>query len=63
MLDRVAQLLATYTPSLPDAVHQGLISEAQIDTSVNRLFLARFKLGMFDDQSKVRWASIPIQRS
>ena len=50
----------TYTPSLPDAVHQGLISEAQIDTSVYRLFLARFKLGMFDDQSKVRWASIPI---
>ncbi len=27
----------TYTPSLPDAVHQGLISEAQIDTSVYRL--------------------------
>ncbi len=50
----------TYTPSLPDAVRQGLISEAQIDTSVYRLFLARFKLGMFDDQSKVRWASIPI---
>jgi beta-glucosidase len=50
----------TYTPSLPDAVKQGLISEAQIDTSVYRLFLARFKLGMFDDQSKVRWASIPI---
>jgi len=50
----------TYTPSLPDAVRQGLIREAQIDTSVYRLFLARFKLGMFDDQSKVRWASIPI---
>ncbi len=27
---------------------QGLITEAQIDTSVTRLFLARFKLGMFD---------------
>src|SRR5262249_52682060 len=50
----------TYTPSLPEAVRRGLISEAQIDTSVYRLFLARFKLGMFDDQSKVRWASIPI---
>src|SRR5262249_35236453 len=44
----------------PDAVTQRLISEAQIDTSVYRLFLARFKLGMFDDQSKVRWSSIPI---
>jgi beta-glucosidase len=50
----------TYTPSLPDAVTQGLISEAQIDTSVYRLFLARFKLGMFDDQSEVRWSRIPI---
>ncbi len=50
----------TYTPSLPDAVKQGLISEAQIDTSVYRLFLARFKLGMFDDQAKVPWSRIPI---
>ena len=50
----------TYTPSLPDAVRTGLISEAQIDTSVYRLFLARFKLGMFDDSSKVRWSRIPI---
>ncbi len=50
----------TYTPSLPDAVKQGLITETQIDTSVYRLFLARFKLGMFDDQSKVRWSRIPI---
>jgi beta-glucosidase len=33
-------------PSLADAVKQGLITEAQIDTSLTRLFLARFKLGM-----------------
>ncbi len=50
----------TYTPSLPEAVKQGLIAEARIDTSVYRLFLARFKLGMFDDQSKVKWSRIPI---
>jgi beta-glucosidase len=50
----------TYTPSLPEAVRAGLIGEAQIDTSVYRLFLARFKLGMFDDPSKVRWSRIPI---
>ena len=37
----------TYS-SLTDAVKQGLISEARIDTSVARLFLARFRLGMFD---------------
>ena len=47
-------------PNLVDAVKQGLITEAQIDTSVTRLFLARFKLGMFDPPTSVRWAQIPI---
>ena len=47
-------------PNLVAAVAQGLITEAQIDTSVTRLFLARFKLGMFDDPLHVRWASIPF---
>jgi beta-glucosidase len=47
-------------PSLPDAVKQGLITEAQIDTSVRRLFLARFRLGMFDSPDRVKWARIPI---
>jgi beta-glucosidase len=45
---------------LVDAVKQGLITEAEIDTSVTRLFLARFKLGMFDPPASVRWAQIPI---
>ncbi len=47
-------------PNLVAAVKQGLISEAQIDTSVSRLFLARFKLGMFDPPDSVRWAKIPF---
>jgi beta-glucosidase len=47
-------------PNLVDAVKQGLITEAEIDTSVTRLFLARFKLGMFDSPASVRWARIPI---
>ena len=47
-------------PNLVDAVKQGLISEAQIDTSVTRLFLARFKLGMFDSPDHVKWARIPF---
>src|SRR5205814_8419414 len=47
-------------PNLVAAVQQGLISEAQIDTSVTRLFLARFKLGMFDAPEHVRWASMPF---
>src|SRR4051812_4462535 len=50
----------TYTPSLPEAVKQELISEAEIDTSVTRLMLARMKLGMFDSVSRVRWAQIPF---
>ena len=47
-------------PNLVQAVQQGLISEAQIDTSVTRLFLARFKLGMFDAPEHVRWAATPF---
>src|SRR4051812_27356596 len=46
-------------PNLVDAVKQGLITEPEIDVSVKRLFLARFKLGMFDPPSMVRWANIP----
>ena len=47
-------------PHLVAAVKQGLITEAQIDTSVTRLFLARFKLGMFDAPEHVRWAATPF---
>jgi beta-glucosidase len=47
-------------PNLVDAVKKGLITEAQIDTSVKRLFLARFRLGMFDSPERVRWQRIPF---
>jgi beta-glucosidase len=46
--------------NLPDAVKQGLITEQAIDTAVTRLFVARFKLGMFDPPERVRWAQIPF---
>ena len=46
--------------NLVDAVKQGLITEQQIDTAVKRLFLARFKLGMFDPPDSVRWTRIPF---
>src|SRR5436189_159996 len=46
--------------NLLDAVHQGLITEQAIDSAVTRLFLARFRLGMFDPPDSVRWARIPI---
>jgi beta-glucosidase len=44
--------------SLVDAVHQGLISEKEIDRSVERLFTARFRLGMFDPPDKVPFSRI-----
>ena len=47
-------------PNLVEAVRQGLITEQQIDTSVKRLFLARFRLGMFDSPERVRWAQTPF---
>jgi beta-glucosidase len=45
--------------NLPGAVKQGLISEAEIDRAVRRLLLARFKLGVFDPPSRVKYAQIP----
>ncbi len=45
--------------SLPKAVELGLISEAEIDVSVKRLFKARMKLGMFDPPEQVPYAQIP----
>lgn len=45
-------------PALIGAVGQGLVSESQIDRSVERLMLARLKLGMFDADSLVPWSKI-----
>jgi beta-glucosidase len=45
--------------TLPAAVRQGLISQAEIDEAVTRLFTARMRLGMFDPPERVRWARIP----
>jgi beta-glucosidase len=44
--------------SLPQAVKEGLISEAQIDTSVRRLLKARFELGDMTPAQLVPWRSI-----
>jgi beta-glucosidase len=46
-------------PSLIDAVHQGLIKEAELDNALRRLFRARFKLGMFDPPSSYAYGRIP----
>ncbi len=49
-----------YTSSLLNAVQRGLLTEGDIDTAVKRLFTARFRLGMFDPPSVVKYAQIPI---
>jgi beta-glucosidase len=45
--------------ALVQAVQQGKITEKQIDVSVKRLFMIRFRLGMFDPASIVPYAQTP----
>jgi beta-glucosidase len=45
--------------NLAPAVKTGEISESEITQAVKRLFLARFKLGLFDPPSMVKYASVP----
>ena len=45
--------------ALIDAVHQGLVSEADIDVSLKRLMTARMRLGMFDPPAMVPWSKLP----
>jgi beta-glucosidase len=49
--------------ALVSAVKQGLISEAEIDRAVKRLFEARFRLGMFDPPEIVPYAKIPFSEN
>ena len=44
---------------LPKAVSEGWISEKEIDTSLRRLLMARFRLGDFDPDEMVPWTKIP----
>ncbi|HEU4635612.1 MAG TPA: glycoside hydrolase family 3 C-terminal domain-containing protein [Edaphobacter sp.] len=46
--------------SLANAVRQGLIREDELDISLRRLFMARFKLGLFDPPDRVKYAAIPF---
>jgi beta-glucosidase len=49
--------------SLTRAVKAGLITETEIDVAVERLFKARFQLGLFDPPEKVPFAQIPISQN
>jgi beta-glucosidase len=45
---------------LVDAVKEGLIAEEEIDVVVERLMLARMKLGMFDPGEMLPWSAYPV---
>ncbi|WEK20932.1 MAG: glycoside hydrolase family 3 C-terminal domain-containing protein [Candidatus Pedobacter colombiensis] len=45
--------------ALVQAVKDGKITEAQLDVSLHRLFMVRFKLGLFDPVSMVKYAQTP----
>ncbi|MGH9469071.1 MAG: glycoside hydrolase family 3 C-terminal domain-containing protein [Terriglobia bacterium] len=49
--------------TLVKAVHDGLISGSAVDTSVKRLFTARFRLGMFDPPGLVPFNRIPFSEN
>jgi beta-glucosidase len=46
--------------ALADALDTGLITEEQIDISLKRLFQIRFRLGMFDPDSRVPYAQTSL---
>jgi beta-glucosidase len=45
------------------AVKAGLLKESEINVSLHRLLLARFKLGMFDPPAMVKYSKIPLGES
>ncbi|WP_158790171.1 glycoside hydrolase family 3 protein [Granulicella sp. L60] len=47
-------------PALVEAVQQNLITQAELDTALRRLFRARFRLGMFDPPASFAYGRIPF---
>lgn len=45
---------------VPKAVKAGLLTKADVDLAVKRLFTARFRLGMFDPPARVPYAQTPL---
>jgi beta-glucosidase len=45
--------------TLYNGVKSGLIKEEQLDVSLRRLFMIRYRLGMFDPPSMVKYAQTP----
>jgi beta-glucosidase len=53
--------MTTDAPAIVAAVQQGLLPEAVIDRSLQRLFAGRFALGLFDPPSQVPFSKITPQ--
>ena len=49
--------------ALVDAVHRGLVPEADVDTALGRLIRAKIRLGMFDPPASVPYANIPYSEN
>ncbi|HXY38232.1 MAG TPA: glycoside hydrolase family 3 N-terminal domain-containing protein, partial [Vicinamibacteria bacterium] len=49
--------------TLGKALDRGLVGEADLDTAVRRLMLARMKLGMFDPPGRVPYAAVPYSEN
>jgi beta-glucosidase len=49
--------------TLVDEVKAGNITEAEINRSIERLFVVRFRLGMFDPPERVPFSRIPISEN
>ena len=49
--------------TLVDEVKAGRITEAEINRSLERLFVARFRLGMFDPPERVPYSKISISEN
>ncbi|MEO8181763.1 MAG: glycoside hydrolase family 3 C-terminal domain-containing protein [Deltaproteobacteria bacterium] len=49
--------------TLVEEVKAGHIKEAELDRSLQRLFVARFQLGMFDPPERVPFSKIPISEN
>jgi beta-glucosidase len=49
-----------FLTNIDAAVKAGIVNEADINKSLKRLLMARFRLGMFDDQSSQTFTKIPM---
>ncbi|MDF7801248.1 glycoside hydrolase family 3 C-terminal domain-containing protein [Pontiellaceae bacterium B1224] len=49
--------------NIPEAVTQGLLTEADVDVALSRVLTARFKLGLFDSPEECDYLNIPASEN